>query len=109
MLLEGIHRIATSGYPWPLNLGSDERVSIDELVDLVAAIAGKTVRKRHNLDAPQGVRGRNSENSRLRAVLGWLPGTRLRDGLVPTYAWIEGQLQMAGRIPAAAGLGAGAA
>jgi GDP-D-mannose 3',5'-epimerase len=107
--VEGIHRIATSGYPRPLNLGSDERVSIDELVDLVAAIAGKTVCKRHNLDAPQGVRGRNSENSRLGAVLGWLPSTRLGDGLVPTYAWIKGQLQVAGRMPAAVGLGAGAA
>jgi GDP-D-mannose 3',5'-epimerase len=113
--VDGIHRIATSEHPWPLNLGSEERVSIDELVDLVAAIAGKTIRKRHNLDAPQGVRGRNSENSRLGAALGWLPSTSLRDGLMPTYAWIERQLQTdpgvrpAGKVPAAAGLGAGAA
>lgn len=102
--VEGIYRIVRSDYPKPLNLGSDERVTIDELVDLVARIAGKTVRKRHRLDAPQGVRGRNSDNSRLGGVLGWLPRTSLQDGLVPTYSWIEAQLRKEGRVPATAEL-----
>ena len=102
--VEGIYRIVRSDYPKPLNLGSDERVTIDELVDLVARIAGKTVRKRHRLDAPQGVRGRNSDNSRLGGVLGWLPRTGLQDGLVPTYSWIEAQLRKEGRVPATAEL-----
>src|SRR5882724_7452759 len=98
--VEGIYRIVQSDYPKPLNLGSDERVTIDELVDLVARIAGKTVDKRHRLDAPQGVRGRNSDNSRLGEVLGLPPRTSLRDGLAPTYSWIDAQLQKDGRVPA---------
>ena len=107
--VEGIYRIMHSDYPKPLNLGSDEGVAIDELVDLVARIAGKTLGKRHRLDAPQGVRGRNSDNSRLGGVLGWLPRTSLRDGLAPTYSWIEAQLRQQGRVPATAELeGAGA-
>ena len=70
--------------------------------------AGKTVGKRHRLDAPQGVRGRNSDNSRLGRVLGWLPRTGLQDGLAPTYSWIEAQLRKEGRVPASAELeGAG--
>ena len=100
--VEGIYRIVQSDYPKPLNLGSDERVTIDELVDLVARIAGKTVDKRHRLDAPQGVRGRNSDNSRLGEVLGWLPRTSLQDGLAPTYSWIEAELRKEGRVPATA-------
>ncbi len=98
--VEGIYRIVQSDHPKPLNLGSDERVTIDELVDLVARIAGKTVGKRHRLDAPQGVRGRNSDNSRLGEVLGWLPRTSLQDGLAPTYSWIEAELRKEGRVPA---------
>ena len=100
--VEGIYRIVQSDHPKPLNLGSDERVTIDELVDLVARIAGKTVGKRHRLDAPQGVRGRNSDNSRLGRVLGWLPRTSLQDGLAPTYSWIEAELRKEGRVPATA-------
>ena len=72
---------------------------INELVDIAADVAGKTIHRRHNLDAPQGVRGRNSDNSELRSVLGWEPKTMLRDGLAPTYRWIEAQLARAGRIP----------
>jgi hypothetical protein len=70
---------------------------VDELVDIISGIAGKTVVKRHDTLRPQGVRGRNSDNSRLRSVLGWEPKTPLRVGLIPTYRWIEacmsGQLQ----------------
>jgi nucleoside-diphosphate-sugar epimerase len=87
--VEGIHRIMRSDYTGPLNLGTDELVTVDELVDIIAEIAGKSVIKRHDLSKPQGVRGRNSDNSRLRAVLGWEPKIPLRQGLVPTYAWID--------------------
>lgn len=78
-----------SDYSRPLNLGTDELVTVDELVDIIAAIAGKSVIKHHDTSKPQGVRGRNSDNSRLRTVLGWEPKTTLRQGLVPTYRWIE--------------------
>ncbi len=100
--VEGIWRIMRSEYSEPLNLGTDERVSVNQLVDLVAEVAGKRIRKRHNLARPQGVRGRNSDNTRLRAVLGWEPRTCLREGLIPTYCWIEGELRRQGRIPAPA-------
>ena len=86
--VEGIFRIMQSDYGLPLNLGTDELVTIDELVDIVAQIAGKPIRKRHNLSRPQGVRGRNSDNTRLRAVLGWEPKITLREGCAPTYLWI---------------------
>src|SRR5439155_26527589 len=75
--VEGIYRIMQSDYPQPLNLGSDELISVDGLVDLVSEIAGKQLKKRYDLDKPQGVRGRNSDNSRLREVLRWEPQTRL--------------------------------
>jgi GDP-D-mannose 3',5'-epimerase len=87
--VEGIYRIMQSDYDRPLNLGTDELVTIDELVDIVAVAAGKSVVKRHDTSRPQGVRGRNSDNSRLRGVLGWEPGIMLREGIVPTYRWIE--------------------
>lgn len=87
--VEGIYRIMRSDYSAPLNLGTDELVSIDELVDIIAKIAGKSLVKRHDPSRPQGVRGRNSDNSRLRSVLGWEPKTPLREGLIPTYRWIE--------------------
>jgi nucleoside-diphosphate-sugar epimerase len=73
----------------PLNLGTDELVTIDQLVDIVAGAAGKSIVKRHDLARPQGVRGRNSDNTRLRQVLGWEPQVSLRQGIRPTYEWIE--------------------
>ena len=88
--VEGIYRIMRSDYSAPLNLGTDELVSVDDLVDITCDIAGKTLVKRHDTSRPQGVRGRNSDNSRLRQVLGWEPATPLREGLIPTYRWIEG-------------------
>jgi GDP-D-mannose 3',5'-epimerase len=97
--VEGIYRIMSSDYPSPLNLGTDELVTINELVDLVAEISDKRITKRHDLSKPQGVRGRNSDNSRLREVLGWEPQIPLRDGLAPTYRWIESELRTAGRVP----------
>lgn len=90
--VEGISRIMESGYARPLNLGTDEMVTVNELVDLVAATAGKRVQRRHDRSKPQGVRGRNSDNSRLREVLGWEPRISLREGLVPTYRWIASQV-----------------
>ena len=91
--VEGIYRIAQSDHSQPLNLGTDILVSIDDLVRLVAGIAGKTIRVRHDTSKPQGVRGRNSDNSRLREVLGWEPATDLEDGLRNTYGWIESELR----------------
>jgi GDP-D-mannose 3',5'-epimerase len=97
--VEGIYRIMRSDYHEPLNLGTDRLVTIDELVDLVARIAGKRIRKRYNRTAPQGVRGRNSDNTRLRQVLGWEPQVSLEEGLERTYRWIEGELRKQGRLP----------
>jgi GDP-D-mannose 3',5'-epimerase len=89
----GIHRLMRSEHREPLNLGQDRMISINELVDIVARIAGKRIAKRYNLTAPQGVRGRNSDNTRLRAVLGWEPAVSLEEGLAHTYHWIEAQLR----------------
>lgn len=97
--VEGIYRLMRSDCRDPLNLGTDEMVTINQLVDLVAEIAGKTIHKHHDLTKPQGVRGRNSDNTLLRRTLGWEPSTPLRVGLVPTYQWIEAELRAAGRIP----------
>jgi len=97
--VEGIYRLMRSDYHEPLNLGSDRMVSINELVDIVAAVAGKEVTRRHDLTKPQGVRGRNSDNTRLREVLDWEPDTTLEDGLRATYEWIMEQLVMTGRQP----------
>jgi len=91
--VEGIYRIMRSDDAAPFNLGTDEMVSINELVDMVAQVAGKNVTKRHDLSKPQGVRGRNSDNSRVLKVLGWEPKILLRDGLVPTYRWIAEQVK----------------
>lgn len=102
--IDGIYRIAQSDCSHPLNLGSDELISVNGLVDLVASIAGKTIGKRHDLTKPQGVRGRNSDNSLARKVLGWEPTITLRHGLTQTYRWIEEELGITGRLPASAGL-----
>jgi GDP-D-mannose 3', 5'-epimerase len=90
--VEGLIRIMASGCQLPLNLGTDELVTIDGLVALVAGIAHKPIFKIHDTTKPQGVRGRNSDNTRLRTVLGWEPQTLLNEGLVPTYAWIKSQV-----------------
>jgi nucleoside-diphosphate-sugar epimerase len=90
--VSGIHRIMQSDYGAPLNLGTDELVTVDTLVDLVCSIAGKTLQKRHDPDKPQGVRGRNSDNSRLREILDWEPSTPLCVGLAPTYRWISSRI-----------------
>jgi GDP-D-mannose 3',5'-epimerase len=91
--VEGLIRLMASEYPEPLNLGTDELITINELVNLVARIAGKRITKRHNLSGPQGVRGRNSNNTRLRKVLGWEPSVALERGLAVTFEWIAEQVR----------------
>jgi GDP-D-mannose 3',5'-epimerase len=91
--VEGIYRIMRSDYSGPLNLGTDELVDVSGLVDIIAGISGKTIQKRFNINRPQGVRGRNSDNNRLREVLGWEPSIHLGQGLIPTYAWISGEVK----------------
>jgi GDP-D-mannose 3', 5'-epimerase len=91
--VDGIYRLMRSDYREPLNLGQNRLVSINELVDLVAAIAGKIIHKDHDVGKPQGVRGRNSDNTRLRDVLGWEPGISLETGLAQTYDWIAKQVR----------------
>ena len=87
-----------STYSEPLNLGMSTMISVDGLVELVMAIAGKRLMKRYDLTKPQGVRGRNSDNSRLAQVLGWEPSIALEVGLEVTYRWIESELRMADRV-----------
>ena len=96
--VEGVHRLMRSEYDKPLNLGTEQLVTIDGLVDIVCNISGKTLKKRHDLTKPQGVRGRNSDNTRLREVLGWEPSVSLENGLDTTYHWIEKQLVEQGRL-----------
>ena len=98
--VEGLIRIMASGYRDALNLGTDELVTIDQLVDLVSEVAGKCLIKRHNLKGPQGVRGRNSDNRLLREVLGWEPSILLRQGLALTYPWIAQEIREANRSSA---------
>jgi len=90
--VEGICMLMRSDYREPLNLGRDEMVSINQLVDMVAGIAGKRIGKIHNLNQPVGVRGRNSDNTRCRVVLGWEPKIPLEEGMRRTYAWIAHEL-----------------
>ncbi len=89
--IEGIRRLMESDCVEPMNLGSDEMVSINELVGIIAKVAGKEIHIKH-VDGPMGVRGRNSDNSVCRKTLGWEPPTLLAEGLQPTYAWIEQQV-----------------
>lgn len=96
--IEGLTRLMSSGHRGVLNLGNDRLVTVDGLVDIIAAIAGKRLRKRHDLTKPQGVRGRNSDNTCLREVMGWEPSISLEQGLAITYEWIEEQLRACGRI-----------
>ena len=91
--VEGIYRLMQSEFAEPLNLGQDRMISINQLADIIAEAAGINVAKKY-IDGPQGVRGRNSDNSKLREVLGWEPEISLEDGLATTYRWIEEQVKM---------------
>lgn len=90
--LEGVLRLTRSNFEGPVNIGSEEMVTINQLVDLVADIAGKTIYK-HHIPGPLGVRGRNSDNRLIAERLGWAPSQTLRAGLEKTYAWIELQIR----------------
>jgi GDP-D-mannose 3', 5'-epimerase len=88
----GLYKLMRSGYSQPLNLGQDRLVTINQLADMVAQCAGIQIIKKH-IPGPQGVRGRNSDNTRLRKVLGWEPEISLEEGLARSYAWIEEQVE----------------
>ncbi len=90
--VEGIHRLMRSDFAEPINLGQDRMVTINQLADMIAEIAGVSIVKRH-VPGPMGVRGRNSDNTLLRKVLGWEPRISLEEGLARTYAWIEDQVR----------------
>jgi GDP-D-mannose 3',5'-epimerase len=90
--VEGTIRIAHGESGEPVNLGSSELVSINQMVDILEDIAGITVKRNYKLDAPLGVRGRNSDNALIQEIYGWEPSTRLADGLAKTYRWIYEQM-----------------
>jgi nucleoside-diphosphate-sugar epimerase len=89
--VEGLYRLMQSDYVEPLNIGSDRMVTINQLADMAAAAAGVDIIKRH-VDGPMGVRGRNSDNTLVKAVLGWEPTTPLEVGMKRTYDWVEAQV-----------------
>ena len=97
--VEGLVRLVAGHDERPVNLGSSESLTVNQLTDLIANIAGKRIVKRYSLDRPQGVRGRNSDNSRLLSLVGWQPAVSLREGLTLTYRWIEAELRKANRLP----------
>ena len=90
--IEATRRMMQSDFTGPLNIGSEEMVTIDQLVDLAARVSGKSILKRYKLDAPTGVRGRNSDNRLIRKVLGWDYEVSLEQGVKLTYAWIASQI-----------------
>jgi nucleoside-diphosphate-sugar epimerase len=89
--LEGVRRLMTSAFAGPVNIGSDEMISINGLVEMVMSIAGKSLKVKH-VQGPQGVRGRCSDNVLIRKRLGWAPSQPLRSGMEKTYAWIAEQV-----------------
>ena len=89
---EGTIKLLNSDIVEPLNIGSDQLVSINQLVDIVEKIAGVTLRRRYNLDAPKGVRGRNSDNTLIKKLMGWAPSIRLEAGMEKTYKWIYDEM-----------------
>jgi nucleoside-diphosphate-sugar epimerase len=100
--VQGTLMIAGGENNEPVNLGSSELVTINQLVDIVEDIAGVELERTHKLDAPQGVRGRNSDNAMILDRYGWEPRTSLRDGLTKTYEWINGQVEQAASVPVVA-------
>jgi len=89
--VKGIQMIAFSDVVDPLNLGSSEMVSVNQLVDIIENIAGVKLKRTYDLSAPKGVAGRNSDNTLIQSLLHWEPNIKLRDGLAKTYAWIHDQ------------------
>lgn len=96
--IEGIYRLMQSGWHKPINLGQDRMITINELVDMIAKIAGKKMTKRYNLAKPQGVRGRNADITLMKKIINWKPRITLEEGLEKTYKWIYDQLVKNGKI-----------
>jgi GDP-D-mannose 3', 5'-epimerase len=94
--IKGILDITASDILYPINLGSSELVSINQLVDMCEALGNVKLKRNYNLDAPKGVRGRNSDNTLIKKELGWEPNTKLKDGLAITYKWIEQEMKKSG-------------
>lgn len=90
--LHGVYSLMYSDFKEPLNIGSDELVTVNKMVDIISKIAGKKISKKYELDKPQGVRGRNSDNTLCKKVLGWAPEISLKEGLRKTYKWVAGQV-----------------
>ena len=90
--IKGSTEIMESDIREPINLGSAEMVSINQLVDIAEGIAGVKLKRKYNLGAPKGVRGRSSDNALIQKLMGWEPDTRLRDGLSKTYHWIKKEM-----------------
>lgn len=91
--VEGIYRLMMSEIRHPLNVGSSRLVSINKLIDIISKIAGKKIHKKYDASKPQGVRGRNSDNTLIKKLLNWEPSTSLEKGLGLTYAWISTQIE----------------
>lgn len=93
--IEGTKKLMDSDIAEPLNIGSAELISINDLTDMVAKIAGIEITRNHDLSAPQGVRGRNSDNTLIKEKLGWEPTISLQDGMAKTYEWVAAQVRLA--------------
>merc|ERR1719251_671015 len=91
--VQGVLRLTFSDYPYPLNIGSDEMISMNDLAKLAISFTGKEGITLNHIKGPQGVRGRNSENTLIKKVLGWSPPTPLAEGLNKTYLWIKGEIE----------------
>jgi nucleoside-diphosphate-sugar epimerase len=100
--VEAVRRLVDSDFTGPVNIGSEEMVSINQLAETIMDIAGKKLAIRH-IPGPLGVRGRNSDNRLIRERLGWAPSRPMREGLEKTYAWVAGQVERAGSVGAASG------
>jgi GDP-D-mannose 3', 5'-epimerase len=96
--LEGVRRLMDSDFSGPVNIGSEEMVTINQLAEMVIGISGKKLRIRH-VTGPLGVRGRNSDNRLIRQKLSWSPSRPLREGLAKTYDWVSGEVRRAGTAP----------
>jgi len=90
--IEAIRRLMASDHPEPINIGSDEKISMNDFVAMISDIAGTPVKIRYS-PGPTGVRGRNSENTQIKRVLGWAPDYSLRKGMEKAYAWVEEQVK----------------
>ena len=95
--ITGLDKLMESDFSDPINLGRSEMVSINGLIDIISEIAGVTVERKHDLNAPQGVRGRNSDNTLILDKLEWEPEVDLKTGLAKTYEWIEEQIEREAR------------